>query len=205
MNLKDIFVKHNCDKGIKHDYWKLYQEDFEPVRNNSINILEIGTFKGESTNAWLEYFPQANIYTIDTFERVDAVDLPMLQDSRVTYAKLDSTALECNKHFQELGQKFDFIIDDGLHTPEAQRLTFENLIQFTNTYYIEDVWNLDKVKMNDPWIQSHANDFTQDKWQKLLESTGKYSVTHHDWRSKKKQDSYILKVINPLDTQWKHT
>ena len=63
MDLKDIFVKYKCDKGIKHGYWKLYQDDFEKVRNKEIDILEIGTFKGESTNAWLEYFPNANIYT----------------------------------------------------------------------------------------------------------------------------------------------
>ena len=52
--------------------------------------------------------------------------------------------------------------------------------------------------MNHPWIKSHAKDFTKEKWHKLLESIGKYNVSHHDWRSKKKQDSYILKI-------WKHT
>ena len=119
----------------------------------------------------------------------------MLKDPRVTYAKLDSTAPECNKHFKALGQQFDFIIDDGLHTPEAQRKTFENLIEFTNTYYVEDVWNLDKVKMSHPWIKSHAEDFTSEKLNALLESVSKYTVTHHDWISKKKQDSYILKVV----------
>ena len=204
MKMLELFEKYGCEK-IWHSYSDLYEADFEKIRHDNINILEVGTFRGQSINVWLEYFTNAKIYTIDTFERVAPEDLSMLQDPRVTYAKLDSTSPECNKHFKELGQKFDFIIDDGLHTPEAQRLTFENLIQFTNTYYIEDVWNLDKVKMSHPWIKSHANDFTQEKWQKLLESIGKYTVTHHDWRSKKKQDSYILKVINPLDIQWKHT
>ena len=32
MNLKEIFVKHKCDKGIKHRYWEIYQNDFEPKR-----------------------------------------------------------------------------------------------------------------------------------------------------------------------------
>ena len=165
------------------------------MRNDPINILEVGTFRGESINVWLEYFPNATIYTIDTFGRVAPEDLPMLKNSRVSYAKLDSTAPECNEHFKALGQKFDFIIDDGLHTPEGQQKTFDNLIEFTDTYYIEDVWNLDKVNMSHPWIKSHSDDFTSKKWNKLLESVGKYKVTHHDWRSKKKQDSYILKVV----------
>ena len=84
---------------------------------------------------------------IDTFERIVPVP-PMLNNVRVKYAKLDSTLKECNEHFKKLGMKFDFIIDDGLHTSDAQRKTFENPIEFTDTYYIEDVWNLDKVKMN---------------------------------------------------------
>ena len=54
--------------------------------------------------------------------------------------------------------------------------------------------DLDKVKMNHPWIKSHADDFTAEKWHRLLDSVNKYYVTHHNWISKKKQDSYILKV-----------
>ena len=49
--------------------------------------------------------------------------------------------------------------------------------------------------MSHPWIKSHAEDFTSEKWNALLESVSKYTVTHHDWISKKKQDSYILKVV----------
>ena len=194
MNMEELFKKHGCEK-IWHNYSELYEADFMPMRNDPINILEVGTFRGESINVWLEYFPNATIYTIDTFGRIPPEDLPMLKDPRVSYAKLDSTAPECYAHFKKLGQTFDFIIDDGLHTPEAQRLTFENLIEFTNTYYIEDVWDLDNVKMNHPWIKSHADDFTKDKWNKLLESVGKYTLTKHQWRKMKKQDSCILKVV----------
>ena len=197
MNMLELFKKHSCEK-IWHNYSELYEADFEHLRKKNINILEVGTFRGESLNVWLDYFTNANIYTIDTFERVHPTAIPMLNNIRVKYPKLDSTAKECNEYFKNLNIKFDFIIDDGLHTPDGQRKTFENLIEFTDNYYIEDVWNLDKVNMNNPWIKSHANDFTKEKWHKLLESIGKYNVSHHDWRSKKKQDSYILKI-------WKHT
>ena len=86
MDLKEIFIKNKCDKATKHRYYELYQQDFDKFKNDKINILEIGTFKGESTNAWLEYFSQAKIYTIDTFERVQAKDLPCLEDKRVQWA-----------------------------------------------------------------------------------------------------------------------
>tara|TARA_B100000282_G_C31585649_1_gene423201 strand:+ start:154 stop:756 length:603 start_codon:yes stop_codon:yes gene_type:complete len=199
MNLKEIFVKHKCDKGIKHRYWEIYQNDFEPKRKEPINILEIGTFKGESTNAWLEYFSKAKIYTIDTFERVNAVDLPCLENPRVQWAQLDSTSQSCNSHFKNQGMKFDFIIDDGLHTPEGQRLTFQRLFEFLKpdgAYYIEDVWMLDKVDRNHNWITSHPDDFTMEKFNLLISEIGKHKVTHCNYSSKQVPDSYILKIQN---------
>ena len=199
MELKEIFVKHKCDKGIKHKYWKLYQKDFEAKRNDPIHILEIGTFKGESTNAWLEYFTKAQIYTIDTFERVNAIDLPCLENPRVQWAQLDSTSQSCNNHFKNEGIKFDFIIDDGLHTPEGQRLTFQQLFEFikpSGAYYIEDVWMLDKVDKNHHWITSHPNDFTMEKYNNLMNTIQAHKVTHWDYSSKSVPDSYILKIQN---------
>ena len=138
----------NCMKQILHPTSKTDKH----IRSRNL--------RGESINVWLEYFTNANIYTIDTFERIAPEALPMLNNVRVKYAKLDSTPKECNEHFKKLGMKFDFIIDDGLHTSDAQRKTFENPIEFTDTYYIEDVWNLDKVKNESSWIKSHADDFT---------------------------------------------
>tara|TARA_B100000424_G_C22834500_1_gene445603 strand:+ start:241 stop:828 length:588 start_codon:yes stop_codon:yes gene_type:complete len=193
MKMKELFKKYGCYK-ILHDYSELYEADFGPIRKEKLNFLEVGIFQGQSINVWLEYFPNANIYAIDTFERFSVEALPMLNHERVTYAKLDSTSKACNDYFKELGVKFDFIIDDGLHTPDGQRKTFDNLIEFTDTYYIEDVWNLEKLGKNHSWIRKHPNDFTLHKYKKLIETIEKYTVTHHDWRLKNKPDSYILKV-----------
>ena len=198
MSLKEIFIKNKCDKATKHRYYELYQQDFDKFKNDKINILEIGTFKGESTNAWLEYFSQAKIYTIDTFERVQAKDLPCLEDNRVQWAQLDSTSAHCNNHFKNQGLKFDIIIDDGLHTPEGQRLTFERLFEFlkpTGSYYIEDVWMLDRnSNMSHWWVKKHPNDFTIEKYNKLIESINRFKVTEYDFSSKKIPDSFILKI-----------
>ena len=198
MDLKEIFIKNKCDKATKHRYYELYQQDFDKFQNDKINILEIGTFKGESTNAWLEYFSQAKIYTIDTFERVQAKDLPCLEDNRVQWAQLDSTSAHCNNHFKNQGLKFDIIIDDGLHTPEGQRLTFERLFEFlkpAGSYYIEDVWMLDRNNnMSHWWVKKHPNDFTIEKYNKLIESINRFKVTEYDFSSKKIPDSFILKI-----------
>ena len=198
MNLKESFIKNKCDKSTKHRYYELYQQDFDKFRNNEINILEIGTFKGESTQSWLDYFSQAKIYTADTFERVSPEKVPSLKDNRVQWFKVDSTSSNCKENFKNLNIQFDFIIDDGLHTPEGQRLTFENFIDFlkpTGSYYIEDVWMLNRNNnMSHYWVKKHPNDFTIEKYNKLIESINKFKVTEYDFSSKKIPDSFILKI-----------
>jgi len=198
MNLKEIFIKNKCDKATKHRYYELYEKDFDKFKNNEINILEIGTFKGESTQSWLDYFSQAKIYTADTFERVVPEKIPALKNNRVQWFKVDSTSSNCKENFKNLNIQFDFIIDDGLHTPEGQRLTFENLIdclKTTGSYYIEDVWMLDKGNnMSHWWVKKHPNDFTMDKFNKLIKSINKFKVTEYDFSSKKIPDSFVLKI-----------
>lgn len=198
MNLKEIFIKNKCDKATKHRYYELYEKDFDKFKNNEINILEIGTFKGESTQSWLDYFSQAKIYTADTFERVVPEKIPALKNNRVQWFKVDSTSSNCKENFKNLNIQFDFIIDDGLHTPEGQRLTFENLIDClkpTGSYYIEDVWMLDKGNnMSHWWVKKHPNDFTIDKFNKLIKSINKFKVTEYDFSSKKIPDSFVLKI-----------
>lgn len=198
MNLKEIFIKNKCDKATKHRYYELYEKDFDKFKNNEINILEIGTFKGESTQSWLDYFSQAKIYTADTFERVVPEKIPALKNNRVQWFKVDSTSSNCKENFKNLNIQFDFIIDDGLHTPEGQRLTFENLIDClkpTGSYYIEDVWMLNKGNnMSHWWVKKHPNDFTMDKFNKLIKSINKFKVTEYDFSSKKIPDSFVLKI-----------
>jgi hypothetical protein len=198
MNLQEIFIKNKCDKATKHRYYELYQKDFESLKDQDLNILEIGTFKGESTQSWLDFFSIAKIFTADTFERVVPEKIPTLENNRVQWFKVDSTSSNCKENFKNLNIQFDFIIDDGLHTPEGQRLTFENLIDFlkpTGSYYIEDVWMLNKNNnMSHWWVKKHPNDFTMDKFDKLINSVSKFNITEHDFSSKKLPDSFILKI-----------
>jgi len=195
--LQDLFKKFKTTKQ-HHSYSKLYESDFKPIRQNKLNILEVGILHGESIRAWLEYFPDATIYAIDTFERKHPGAISVLRNPYVNYAKLDSTSAECKQYFKDLGIQFDFIIDDGQHTPESQRLTFENLIEFTNNYYIEDVWNLDDDGMQAVFVADQItknDDFTIEKWNALIQSISKYNVTHHDYREENKPDSYIIKIV----------
>lgn len=77
--LEELFNKYGCDKAVKHNYHTVYEPEFDTIRNESINILEVGVFKGDSVRAWLEFFPNATIYGIDIFTRVKPEDIDVLQ------------------------------------------------------------------------------------------------------------------------------
>ena len=210
--LRELFDKHGSDKGSKkHRYDRCYEEFFEPVRNDEINLLEIGCFKGDSTAAFQEYFPNGNIYTIDIFERHSAKEISALQLDRVHWLQHDTmhAALPnaIRKEWDDI--KFDFIIDDGAHFPIANRLTFENCVPFLKeggSYFIEDVWMLGgEAKSpnvtNNNWIKRKPELYDVNEHYRLLDSLKEHGdVQHYDYTTTKVRgtgaypDGYILRV-----------
>ena len=204
--LQQLFDKYQCDKGTeKHHYYKEYEPYFEPVRNDPINILEIGTYLGASTEAFHEYFPKGTIYTIDIFARTSPKDLNILKSGRVEWLKWDSTDASLGKKIKEQwgDVKFDFIIDDGAHWPEANRLTFENCIPFMKedgTYFVEDVWPMHKMsqaELSNPWLVRLSERYDMLKHMRFMTALDSYNTTHYDRRYETKcGDTYIIAINN---------
>ena len=201
--LKELFNKYGCDKAKKHHYHTVYQPEFESLQNESINILEIGVFKGESASAWIDFFPNATVYGLDIFVRVSAEDIPILQHPRVKWLKGDSTHPSVSGAIQKAWPdvQFDIIIDDGLHTPEANAQTFKNLFPFvksTGSYYVEDVWPLDIASQKDLqhyWLQKSPDIYNMLKMNMFLNQIDDKQVERFDLRKLSGQgDSYIIKV-----------
>lgn len=204
--LAELFNKYKCDKGdLKHKYYKDYEPYFEPVRNDPINILEIGTFKAASTSAFHEYFPNANIYTIDIFQRTNPEHLEVLAEERVHWMKADSMDAGLPARIRKTWGadiEFDFIIDDGAHYPEANRLTFSNCYPFLKQrgkYFIEDVWPLDTMSSGDisgnSWLQKHSDRYNVLKHYEFLDVINKNPTSFHDRRKETKAgDTYIIVV-----------
>ena len=201
--LKELFDKYGCDKAKKHHYDTVYQPEFEPLQNKPINILEVGVFKGESVAAWLDFFPNANVYGLDIFVRVQAEDVPILQHPRVKWLKGDSTHPSVSGAIQKAWPdvQFDIIIDDGLHTPEANAQTFKNLFPFlksSGSYYIEDVWPLDIATIKElqhPWLQKSPEIYNMLKMIMFLNEIEDKQVERFDMRGLSGEgDSYIIKV-----------
>jgi hypothetical protein len=199
--LRDVFNKHQCDKGSKHCYDTAYEKEFAHLVNKPINILEIGVLRGESVASWLEYFPSASVYAIDTFDRIPPEDIPILHNSRVTWAVGDSTCISINDKVRAFGVTFDIIIDDGLHTPKANMLTFLNLVQFLKdrgTYYVEDFFPMHKMtsnELNQKHLQKNKGTWNINAVTEFLTVIAPYNVASIDNRMLTgHSDSYIYKI-----------
>ena len=146
--------KYGSDK-ILSGYTQVYEPLFYKIKNNVKNVLEIGigtlqpeipsTFVGNpshyphykpggSLRVWRDYFENANVYGIDVAE-----------DCRITENRISTeifSSLDTEKAADFLKDKtFDIIIDDGLHTADAQIQTFKNFFGSLNVgglYVMED-------------------------------------------------------------------
>lgn len=201
MKLKTIFDKYNCDKGYKHAYHKFYSNEFEPYRYKKINLLEIGILNGESIKSWLEYFPNANIFCVDTFQRIPSYKIEILKNERVFYKKLDSTSNTASDKVGEWNTNFDIIIDDGLHTPEANRKSFLNffpMLDKSGTYFIEDFWplfDMTEKEKEHKFLIKHQSSWNESLVMKLLEEIKLYNYHFFDNRNITNHlDSFIIKI-----------
>ena len=199
--LVELFDKYGCDKGnIKHRYDRVYAPALEPYRKDSFNILEIGVFKGNSTEAFIEYCPHVDIVGIDIFIRVDVKDIPIFNNRHVHPIKCDSLVGPTEEFKKIAGNGFDIIIDDGLHTHEAQWKTFENFIPYLKeggAYFIEDVWPYDLMtpkQKQHPWLKRHEPAFSEEQYRKLLDVIDPFEVKYHDLREGYDPDTFILEI-----------
>lgn len=109
-SLDEIAIKQGTDKSsLVHSYTKNYEQYFEPIRHESLKILEIGVQTGASLRMWKHYFPNAEIYGFDCY------DCSPFEEDRITIFKgiqnNISSLEECNRQ----AGAFNIIIDDGSH------------------------------------------------------------------------------------------
>ena len=207
-SLLEIFKENKCDKA-SHLYHEIYEMYFRPRRLDPIKILEVGIWKGLSHKSWIEYFPNAEVYGIDIFTRIEEEDVPVLKEKRMHHIKGDSTQSEIESKIREKWGDivFDIVIDDGLHTPDANRRTFENLHHFINPdtmYFVEDVWpvkDMTEEERKHHWILKKIEEITIKKYDEFLYSlyTRNSNPMKYDLRKRSgKMDSYLIKIERNL-------
>ena len=137
MTLDELAIKHGTDKSSKcHNYTAIYEQMFEPIRNESLKILEIGVLDGASLRMWLEYFPNAEIHGVDI--NLDQMKGPVLNSERL----IIHIGNQSDKDFLDsIGTDFDIVTDDGSHQVTDQIFSFKCLWPTTKMVYIvEDVY-----------------------------------------------------------------
>lgn len=174
MTLHDIIEKWGSDKNLSR-YTPVYEILLGPYKDKATSVIEIGigtllpeipsTFIGNprlyphyqpggSLRAWRDYFSQAMIYG------GDVADDCMFEEERIKTFQFDSTDRQaCDAALGAL--EFDVIIDDGLHTLEAQLATLKNLwhrLKHGGLYVIEDVMYPDHMTEKHGEIRTFIGD-----------------------------------------------
>jgi hypothetical protein len=121
------------------DFYAEYDHYFRKHGFVPSSILEIGVFKGESTQVFSKTFPGAKIVALDlSLREIDFSDCP-----NVTYLKAnqrDATILEAIVR-REFPDGVDFVIEDASHFGALSAITFRTLLPLLKSngvYAIED-------------------------------------------------------------------
>ena len=155
-----LMDKYGSDKGprkgdsLHHTYTPVYHELFKGMTDRALNVFELGLGTnntnflsnmgpngrpGASLRAWRDYFPHSSIFGADIDKGV------LFEEDRIRTAYCDQTNPAVVRSMWESLPDMDIIIDDGLHTFEANVTFFENSIHKlkpTGTFVIEDIHNI---------------------------------------------------------------
>jgi hypothetical protein len=153
--LCDIMIANGSDKASGwHNYTLVYNELFKDVKNKEINFFELGLgttnlhleqslkSSGASLKGWKQYFNKANIYGADIDKKI------LFEEPRIKTYYCDQTSKKSTEELWANFDKieFDFILEDGLHTFEANILFLENSlhkVKKEGLYIIEDLLTKD--------------------------------------------------------------
>jgi hypothetical protein len=146
-----LFTAYGSDKANPNDYYKLYAYLLSTLESPQ-RILEIGLgtnnlsvvsnmgvygVPGASLRSFRDYLPNALIYGADIDSGV------LFEEERISTRWVDQTKVETlDSMFKSFGVTFDLIIDDGLHSPDANISTLVSAIKQTKKggyVVIEDI------------------------------------------------------------------
>jgi hypothetical protein len=135
-DLRKILDRVITDKDDPHNYIATYEE--EMTKTKDVSILEIGVAYGGSLLLWDSYFENATVCGVDLYPKFNGIVPDGIEYPVHVIDSIDKEA--CDATFKD--ETFDYIIDDGLHTVEAQLKTFDNYfskLKSGGKYFIEDI------------------------------------------------------------------
>lgn len=151
--LSKLSTNYNSDKGSDtkklnrnkfgyeaHTYTDFYSILFDNLKEHVKLVFECGILYGASLRVWRDYFINAEIFGGDINKDF------LFKEDRINTFYVDQTSSDTIKEmWRNINKKnFDIIIDDGLHTNEANFKLFNESFKFlkkNGIYIIEDVSN----------------------------------------------------------------
>lgn len=146
MTLQELYATGNydTDKGY-HSYLPVYDELFAPFKDQEINLLEVGYFKGGSLRLWEDYFTRGLIHGIDITNEVLEKAGTVFPSGRVVTSLIDIQDLRA----EDLAEyPPDIAIDDGSHKTEDQLAFIKTVLPMIRPggiLIVEDISYLETV------------------------------------------------------------
>lgn len=165
--LCEIMTRFGSDKGCNahHNYSMVYTKLFETMRNEQLNIFELGLGTnytdvpssmgqngkpGASLYGWKEYFQNAQVFGADVDKRI-LFDCDRIKTYYADQLKSDTIIDMWNN----INEEMDIIIEDGLHTYDANinfLINSFHKVKKGGMYIIEDVQQYEISHFNDTLI-----------------------------------------------------
>lgn len=126
MTLRSLALKYGTDKAGHHEYCEAYEFFLAPWKDKHFSMLEIGVGGeehpdrgGQSLRMWREYFPKAQIFGMDKYDKDFKVEGVYIFQGDQT----DPVIL--NRRISEMDAAPMLIIDDASHINPLTLKTFE--------------------------------------------------------------------------------
>lgn len=138
---------HRSKHGKLSDKWTSYLQYYDnlflPLRDENINMLEIGVQNGGSLETWCSYFKNASLILGCDIDP-KCLDLKFI-DPRVNLVIGDANISQTFDSIKDICTEFDIVIDDGSHKSIDIINSFINyfpLLKSGGIYVIEDTHTL---------------------------------------------------------------
>ncbi|MBC7700933.1 class I SAM-dependent methyltransferase [Aquabacterium sp.] len=143
MEPKSIDTLHRTKTGKISDKWAsylpYYDTLFAPLRDQPIQLLEIGVQNGGSQETWAQYFQSAELFVgCDIDPKCEAL---RYDDPRIKIVVGDANGAPAFQKITALSTAFDIVIDDGSHTSHDIMRSFVNyfpLLKPGGVFVVED-------------------------------------------------------------------
>jgi len=193
----DFYINQYCqpykqvnNKIKAHAYAKFYAEFFKNLRNDNLNILEIGSFYGNASAALFFYFKNSMIFGADINP-----DMYLYKSKRVKNFFLDnSERLSLDKNLIKKKIEFDIIIEDASHMLKDQIISLFMLFKVLKPGGIFVIEEID--------FPEKKLDMRQDQHPPDLKSILKNILSQKEFFSnyvKDEEKNYFLKNYKSID------